>query len=78
MARKHCALSDWENLQQLGGSTLTAPDGLRRAHHLVWAYQDLLRDPWNTWKPKLSRANQSRLILSAERDGRVVITLIRV
>lgn len=63
MCRKHCALSDWQNLQLLGGSALTSPDGLRRAHHLVWAFQDLLHDPWNTWKPSLSRENQSRLTL---------------
>jgi hypothetical protein len=63
MCRKHVALSDWHNLRALGGSNLCAPDGLRRAHHLVWAFQDLLRDPWNTWKPRLERADQSRLTL---------------
>lgn len=53
MQRRHRTLSRWPQIRVLSGLELTSPKGLELAQHTVWAYQDLIRDPVNTWRPRL-------------------------
>lgn len=62
MQRKHRSVGHWPDIKALSGTSLTDPSGLERVQHFTWALQDLLRDSWNTWKPRLKPGAKSRLV----------------
>lgn len=60
--RKHRVVRQWDNIRMLSGESLLTPEGIQSAQHLVWAFQDLLRDPFNTIAPRLERRLKGALI----------------
>lgn len=73
LSRKHPSLSDWESVVSFSGQDITTPNGIEKMQHISWAIADVLRDPRNTWKPRLEQADKNALIyLTTELDSALV------